>query len=197
VSGQGKGNELTPFECAKRRILKKIRDSNIPEDYGHALNTVKWVRKLSGDDNPLLEIVALGHDIERAMEEVKVRRGEFKDYDSFKQAHAENSAHIVSQIMRECGWDEASVRKVADTIRLHETGGDDMSDLLRDADALSFFEVNLAHYFKRHDLKEVEARCRWGYNRISPHRRHVVRGFRYPDERLNSLVKSVINLEEK
>jgi len=192
VSGQGKGNELIPYECTKERILDTIRDSEVPEDYDHALNTLMWVRKLRDDNDPLLEIAALGHDIERAMEEVKVKRGEFADYDSFKRAHAENSARIVSQIMRECGWDEASVCRVADMIRLHETGGDEMSDLLRDADALSFFEVNLPHYFKRHDLGEVEARCRWGYNRISSRHRHLVGTFQYPDQRINSVLKSIV-----
>lgn len=188
---------MSASECVKKRILEKIRDSNVPEDYDHALNTVKWVRKLAPDNNPLLDIIALGHDIERAMEEVKVRRVDFTDYDRFKQAHAENSARIVSQIMRECGWDEASIRKAAQIIRLHETGGDDMSDLVRDADALSFFEVNLPHYFKRNDLVEVEDRCRWGYNRISPRHRHFVRSFQYPDNRLNSLVKGIVGWEKK
>jgi len=191
VSGQKRRNNLTPYECTKKRILDRIRASEVPEDYHHALNTLKWVRKLHAKDDALLEIAALGHDIERASAETKVRRSNFADYDSFKHAHAENSANIVSQIMRECNWDEVSIERVAGMIRNHETGGDRESNVLRDADALSFFEVNLPYYYKRHDLAEVEKRCRWGYSRISPKWKPFVRQFRYPDEELNRLIERI------
>ena len=182
---------MNPYECTKKRILDIVKASQVPEDYPHALNTAKWIRKLGVQDAPLLEIAALGHDIERSMAGVKVRRSDFSDYDSFKAAHAENSARIVARIMRECGWDEASVDKVARIIRLHESGGDEEADLLRDADSLSFFEVNLPYYFQRHDLAEVERRCRWGYGRISSKLRNLVREFRYSDKKLNQLIQKI------
>lgn len=163
----------------------------MPEDCEHALNTVKWLKRLAHQVSPLLEIAALGHDIERASAETKVRRSNFADYDSFKQAHAENSAKIVSEIMRECGWDKASIKRVVGMIRNHETGADPEANLLRDADALSFFEVNLPYYYRRHDMAEVERRCRWGFSRISPRWRPIVRQFRYPDEELNRLIERI------
>lgn len=95
---------MSPYACTKKRILDTIGSSPVPEDYPHALNTLEWIRKLGAHDDPLLEIAALGHDIERSVAGVKVRRSDFSDYESFKAAHAENSASIVSQIMRECGW---------------------------------------------------------------------------------------------
>ncbi|HDM08929.1 MAG TPA: DUF4202 family protein [Desulfobacteraceae bacterium] len=171
--------------------MDRIRASEVPEDFGHALNTVKWVKRLAHEVSPLLEIAALGHDIERAMENVKVHREDFVDFDSFKKAHAENSANIVSEIMRECNWDEASIERVVGMIRNHETGGDRESNILRDADALSFFEVNLPYYYKRHDLAEVERRCRWGYLRLSRRSRPLLRNFRYPDEELNRLIERI------
>ena len=191
MNGQKKKNDIAAFECTKKRILEKIRASNVPEDFGHALNTVKWVKRLAHDVDPLLEIAALGHDIERAMDSVKVHREDFEDFDSFKKAHAENSANIISEIMRECGWDEPSILRVAEIVRLHETGGQKYADILRDADSLSFFEVNLPYYFQRHDAAEVERRCRWGYSRISPRWRYLVKNFRYTDKELNHMIERI------
>ncbi len=182
---------MSPYDCTKRRILDTIKGSEVPEDYPHAINTLEWITKLGAYSDPLLEIAALGHDIERSMAGVKARKSDFPDYESFKAAHAENSARIVAQIMRECGWDEGSVEKVARMIRLHETGGDQEADVLRDADALSFFEVNLPYYFQRHDMEEVERRCRWGYSRISAKWRDLVREFRYSNEELNRLLERI------
>ncbi|RLB74762.1 MAG: hypothetical protein DRH15_15130 [Deltaproteobacteria bacterium] len=189
--GQRTIREDSPYECTKRRIVEVLRHSSVPEDFEHGFNTLKWVKRIMPEADVLMEIAALGHDIERAIEEKKVRREDFPDYEAFKDAHAKNSADIVRSIMQECGWDEQSIGKVARMVRLHETGGDEEADILRDADALSFFDVNLPYYFQRHDLAEVERRCRWGYSRISPSLRYLVKEMRYSNEQLNRLVNNL------
>ncbi len=192
--GHGKeGRAISQLlECVKERILETVKRSQVPEDAEHAHNTLKWVRTLRPNPGPLLEIGALGHDIERAVPEKKVRKEDFSDYNAFKSAHAANSARILAKLMEECGWDTRSIQIVSRIVTRHETGGDEDSDLLRDADAISFFEVNLPYYFKRHDLQEVERRCIWGYLRLSPGLRHLVKGFKYEDKTLQSLVARVV-----
>lgn len=61
----------------------------------------------TGLDETLL-IAALGHDIERAMEDKKVRRGQYDDFDDFKAAHAENSARILRRLWRVLKWKRIS-----------------------------------------------------------------------------------------
>ncbi len=155
---------------------KRIIDSSpLPEDPIHARNTLKWLLKLNPGADKNLRLASLTHDIERAIPERKVKRVDYPDYESFKKAHAENSAIIVAQIMRRHRVCEEVIRDVTDLIKMHEIGGTERADLLRDADSLSFFDRNLLFYAERNSLEEVTRRCIWGYNRISEERRGLVR----------------------
>jgi hypothetical protein len=75
-----------------------VAGSSVPEDRRHAENTLDWLLMLKPDADEALQIAALGHDIERALEARKVKRADFPDYDRFKAAHARNSAEILRGI---------------------------------------------------------------------------------------------------
>ena len=126
----------------------------MPEDPIHSKNTLEWLLKLMPDANERLKIAALGHDIERAIEKRKVRQQDYKDYDAFKDAHALNSANVLAEIMQACDIDKKTIDEVFSLVRHHETGGTDRIDILKDADSISYFEVNLPLYFVRNTLKE-------------------------------------------
>ncbi len=68
---------------------------------------------------------------------------------------------MLRGILRECGvGDETLTRKVQRLVCLHEGGGGDLrSDLLKDADSLSYFDVNLLLYFERTGWQETHRRC--------------------------------------
>ena len=76
-------------------------------------------------------------------------RAQYDDFDDFKAAHAENSARILKKIMEGFEVEKDLIEEVFRLVCHHETGGDPRSDLIRDADALSFFEVNLPMYLER------------------------------------------------
>ena len=76
--------------CLKKKIEKIIK------------NTLEWLLKLKPDADEALQIAALAHDIERAIEKRKVKRKDYKDYDEFKNAHALNSANISVEITKKC-----------------------------------------------------------------------------------------------
>ena len=131
------------IERAKELIESIISRSCVPEDSAHSRNTLQWLLKLEPDADEALQIAALGHDIERAVEKRKVRRQDFDDYERFKAAHAHNSAEILREIMLTCGvTDETLIEQVHGLVCRHEVGGDDRADLLRDADSISYFEVS-------------------------------------------------------
>ncbi len=67
-------------ECVKKKIEKIIKNSLVPEDLIHSKNTLEWLLILKPDADEALQIAALAHDIERAIEERKVKR---KDYQEF------------------------------------------------------------------------------------------------------------------
>jgi hypothetical protein len=164
----------------RRRITRVIGGSSVPEDPGHASNTLEWLLRLDPDADAALQLAALGHDIDRAVAARKVQRTDFDDYDDFKAAHARNGAAILREIMRESGFaDDALTQEVHRLVCAHEVGGDPRSELLKDADSISYFDVNLACYFEREGWEETRRRCTWGYLRLSGRARSIVAGLKF------------------
>jgi len=184
------------FDRAKRAIRARIGKSLVPEDPVHAENVLKWVKKLKGNPGQALVLAALAHDIDRADEKLKVQRSDFTDYDLFKAAHAENSAKILRKILQDCQIKPFVIDEACNLVKRHETGGTFDSDLLKDADSLSFFEVNLPLYFKRQGYKETLRRCVWGYRRLSCNMKKTCRNFTYSNPLLNMIVKEIIPYSE-
>ncbi len=178
--------------CLKKKIEEIIEKSLVPEDSSHAKNTLEWMLKLKPDADEALKIAALGHDIERAIEERKVRHRDYKSYDEFKDAHASNSAEILAEIMQECNISKELVDDVLFLVRHHETGDDRRASVLRNADSISFFHVNLPYYFVRNSVEETKRRFLWGYKKLPDNLKRVVAEFDYQDEELELLVRTCI-----
>jgi len=172
------------YSRIKKRIEKIVSGSAVPEDSIHSQNTLEWLIKLSPEADEALEIAALGHDIERAIKERKVKRSDYSSYDEFKRAHALNSAKILKEIMIECDAAEEFIEDVCSLANHHETGGNERADLLKEADAISFFDVNLPGYFNRSGIEATRKRCLWGLKRLSKKGRKIIANFKYEDEEL-------------
>ena len=185
---------INRIERVKEAIAAVVAESRVPEDPIHSKNTLVWLLKLNPDADEALQIAAPGHDIERAIERRKVRRADFDDYDEFKAAHARNSALVLKEIMQKCGLPAAISDDVCHLVCRHEIGGDERSDLLKDADSMSFFEVNLPFYYQRHDWEETKRRCLWGYRRLSVQRKQAAARLTFKNEELNTLLR--ITIEE-
>ena len=183
--------------CLKKKIEDIIKKSSVPEDRPHSKNTLKWLLKLKPNADEALKIAALGHDIERAIEEQKVRRKDYMSYDEFKKAHALNSAKILEEIMKGCNVRKELVEDIFFLVSHHETGGGKRVDVLRDADSISFFHVNLPYYFVRNSVEETKKRCLWGYKKLSSNLKGVVAEFHYQNKELELLVKICIGESEQ
>ncbi len=72
-------------------------------------------------------------------------------------------------------------------------GGDPRSDLLKDADSISYFDVNLPLYYQREGWQETKRRSSWGYRRLSARARELVNKTCYQDETLMQLLREVIH----
>ncbi len=184
---------MDKISLVKRKIEEVIKGSSVPEDPIHSKNTLEWLLKLKPDADENLKIAALGHDIERAIEKRKVRRQDFKDFDEFKDTHALNSAKVLAEIMQTCDIDKKMIDEVSSLVRHHETGGTDRVDLLKDADSISYFDVNLPLYFVRNTLKETKRRCLWGYRRLSDRGKKIVAEMNYQNKEIKSLLKDCID----
>ena len=185
---------MNSIDRVKKSIETIISGSSVPEDPVHSKNTLDWLLKLKPDADEALQIAALGHDIERAIDQRKVRREDFEHYDQFKAAHAHNSAEILKEVMLNCGVEETLMEQVYDLVNRHEVGGDERSDLLKDADSISYFEVNLPHYYNRHGWDETKRRCLWGYKRLSEKTRTLAAKLAFENDELRALMR--ITIEE-
>ncbi len=183
---------INSIERVKQAIEAVVVESSVPEDPVHSKNTLAWLLKLKPDADEALQIAALGHDIERAIERRKVRRADFDDYDEFKAAHARNSALVLKEIMQKCRRPAAISDDVCGLVCRHEVGGDERSDLLKDADAISYFDVNLPFYFEREGYAETLRRTFWGYRRLSAGVRRFARSITYETDGLNSLLREAV-----
>ena len=185
------------IDCAKQKIRAVIAGSQVPEDPRHADNTLEWLLCLEPDAGDALQLAALAHDIDRAIEEIKVRRADFDDYNVFKAAHARNGAKILRPILNACGVAGDIVDETCRLVEVHEVGGDPRSDLLKDADSISYFDVNLPLYYQREGWAETKRRSLWGYRRLTQRAQEIVKGIEYEEEDLISLMKTVFDRAEK
>ena len=64
---------MNSIRCAEQRIRSAISRSKVPEDPLHAENTLAWVLKLMPEADEALQLAALGHDIDRAIETRRVQ----------------------------------------------------------------------------------------------------------------------------
>ena len=175
----------------KKKIIEIIKKSNNPEDPIHTINTLEWMIKLEPQADEALKIAALGHDIERAISKRKIKRENYTNYEEFKKAHALNSAEVLNKLMETFKVKKELREEIFYLVNHHETGGNKRANLLKNADSLSFFQVNLPYYFIRNNLDETKGRCVWGYHRLSANLREMVSRFSYNDERITLLVKNL------
>jgi len=183
---------MDSIDCAKQKIRAAIAASRVPEDPHHADNTLEWLLRLEPDAGEALQLAALAHDIDRAIEEVKVRRADFDDYDAFKAAHARHGAELLRPILTACGVARDMVDEACRLVEVHEVGGDPDADLLKDADSISYFDVNLPLYYEREGWAESKRRSLWGYQRLSARARNIVAKISHEEEVLNRLLREVI-----
>jgi hypothetical protein len=188
---------MDDIDCVKKKIEEIIEKSSVPEDPLHSKNTLEWLLRLKPDADEALKIAALGHDIERAIEERKVRHEDFSNFDEFKKSHALNSARIMAEIMKAHTISKELADDIFFLIAHHETGGDEMAEVLKEADTISYFDVNLSHYYARHSVEETKRRVLWGYKKLSANLRDVVAKMSYRDKKLSSLLRAwILNSEE-
>lgn len=151
----------------------------------HLIRTAYWLKKLDPNADLASIIASITHDIERAFP--KNRRppsSEFSgakwDDKEYNLWHGKRSARFVEKFLKKQGATEEIVSKVKHLIVYHEIGGDRETTLLKDADSLSFLEINVPLFISRINVRvstsriprklakqEVKEKFNYMFNRIS------------------------------
>lgn len=182
-------------EELEKEILEIISKSPVKTDLAHAKSTRKWILKLKPDASYALQISALAHDIERGFEPdyYNETKENFDDYKKHKTIHSEKSAKIIVELLEKHGFDKEFISKVEHLVLKHELGGDSESNLLMDADSISFFEENFVQYYEKYGKYKAKKKIRFTYDRMSKKARKLVKNMDYDNQKLDSCFKEEIS----
>lgn len=157
-------------------LIEKVEKwvEGIYSNADHLIRTGYWVRKLELSASDALIIAAITHDVERRfIEDRNPPVDEFgSNWDNpvYKKWHSERSAKFVSNFLKKEGASKGLVNGVAKLISHHEDGGWNEADILRDADSLSFLEVNVDKFIswipERVSKEGVKEKFDYMFNRI-------------------------------
>jgi len=147
----------------------------------HFERTVYWLKELKPDADESMLIAAYAHDIERAFRDAISQEDFFKDKEfndvDFLENHQAKGAKIISGFLEERNYPENDIERIYNMIKHHEEGGDVESDLIKDADSISYLENNAIKYTKwTNDLgvDKVKRKIDWMYDRISSEKAKVL-----------------------
>jgi len=161
----------------KKKLLKEVRKW-VEDNYfnaDHLVRSAYWVKELDPKADEAVIIAALTHDMERAFpgpDEVKFLTGYADDeYIELYKKHSLRSAKIVGNFLKEKGVKSDLIKKVKNLIKQHEIGGTYEQNLVKDADSISFLEINVPTFIsfipEKWTKEEVRKKFEWMFNRIS------------------------------
>lgn len=154
--------------------VKKFIDESFGKEDKHLERTIYWLKKIEPNvDEPML-IAAYAHDIARASRK-KGPIDFFKDKElddkKYIEEHQKNGAKIIKKFLSKEGYDKESIDRVYKMVRFHEVGGEPEADLIKDADSLSYLEVNavkqIYKFIKPLGKDKIKRKIDWMYDRIT------------------------------
>lgn len=164
---------INMLDKARHFVDKSFKLKDVNKNTEHFERTVFWVKKLKPDADESILIAVYSHDIGRAFS-VEDRgfweNKELNDADYLEQ-HQKASAKILCEFLKKEGYDKSEIKRVKYMVRHHEVGGDFESNLIKDADSISYFEVNAPRHVKKFGKmfgkRKTKVKFDFMFNRIS------------------------------
>jgi len=165
---------MNKFDLVLKEINTITKNAEDKTEYGHSQSVLKWVLKFKPDADTALQIAALGHDIDRSLEDYRKMKARHATYEEYKKEHVLASAKIICDMLKKHDFDKTTINKVRSLIENHETGGEGDVKILMEADSLAFFN-NLVHYREEHTQKETIEKIKYMYDRLSDKAKSMVK----------------------
>ena len=149
----------------------RLKDAN--KSMKHFERTVYWVKRLKPDADESILIAAYAHDIGRAfaVEDSEFWKNKELNDANYLEQHQKNSSRILSEFLHKEGYNENEIRRVEHMVRYHEVGGDSESNLIKDADSISYLEVNAPRQVEKFGemigKRKTKVKFDFMFNRIS------------------------------
>ncbi|MBU0706068.1 HD domain-containing protein [Patescibacteria group bacterium] len=155
-------------------VNKSFEKCATGKSVAHFESTLHWIKELRPEaDEPIL-IAAYAHDIQRAFRETNTENTfkniELNDPDLLKH-HQQEGSKIICNFLESKGYDKKGIKRIGNMIAHHEEGGDEESDLIKDADSISYFYTNankhVTETVKTLGKEKIRNKIDWMYNRIT------------------------------
>ncbi|MAG22050.1 MAG: hypothetical protein CL943_01950 [Candidatus Diapherotrites archaeon] len=165
-------------------VKEAFEKSATGKSIAHFENTVYWIRQLRPDADEPIIIAAFAHDIARAFRKTNTEQTfktkEFND-PAILEEHQKEGAIIISRFLKKEGYEQEKIERIKNMIGKHEVGGDAESNLIKDADSLSYFETNAIKHVglaKTLGTEKVRKKMAWMFERISsPKAKEIAKPF--------------------
>ncbi|MFA6533992.1 MAG: DUF4202 family protein [Patescibacteria group bacterium] len=183
---------MNKFDFVLEEIKTITKNAADKTEYNHSQSVWQWVLKLKPEADIALQIAALGHDIDRSLEDYRKMKVRFVTYEEYKKEHALLSAKITCDILKKHNFDEATINRVRLLIENHEIGGEGDVEILMAADSLTFFN-NLSHYRQTHTHDETTDKIKFMYNRLNDKAKSMVNQIDFKNIESAKLLREAIN----
>ncbi|MDZ7727026.1 MAG: DUF4202 domain-containing protein [Dehalococcoidia bacterium] len=143
-------------------------DGPRPKEPTHAEMMTRWVRRLAAAPSEALLLAARAHHIRRwevpRSSYPAGRHGYLRWRSDLHRFHAETTAAIL----RECGYDEATITRVSDIIQKRNLRDDPEVQVFEDALNLVFLETQFHEFRGRHEAEKLAGIIRKTWRKMSP-----------------------------
>ncbi len=161
------------IDKVKQFVKQSFKQTGHGENFDHFERTLYWAKRIKPDADEVILIAAYAHDIARAFRKSDTKET-FKnaDFDDPKilTEHQSEGARIIGEFLQKENYDKNSIKRIKNMVRHHEEGGDEESDLIKDADTISYLENNAKKHMEMIPIlgkEKIKRKIDWMYDRIS------------------------------
>lgn len=153
------------------KLTGKFVDESFGKRKPHYERTVFWIKQLDSDVDLALQVAAYGHDVERAFNKNENKK-KYLIYDNPRDLtkHQEDSGQVMYEFLIRQGVEKKFAKKVKEAISRHEVGGTEDQNLLKDADSISYLDVNAPKHVEwlgEIPYSEIKEKFDWMFARIT------------------------------
>ncbi|MFA7708377.1 MAG: HD domain-containing protein [Candidatus Pacearchaeota archaeon] len=162
------------LDKTKDFVKKSFENSASGKSLEHFERTIYWAQQLNPKYDEAILIAAYSHDIARAFRDTDTidtfKNKELNDLKILKE-HQKGGADIMKQFLINEKANAKLVSRVYNMVLRHEIGGGDESNLIKDADSISYLEVNAPKHVKNLSpilgKDKVKRKIDWMFDRIT------------------------------
>jgi hypothetical protein len=185
---------IEQFDRIMSEIQTILENGSQPDwNLNHAKKVLEITLRLKPNASKELKIAAFGHDIERSITgETDSKLKSMANYENYKKNHAKRCSKIIGDILLKHKINAASIDKIKRIVLYHEVGGSPLINLLKDADALAFFEYDVKQYMKFNNWERTKDKLLFTINRLSPSAKKIVSKIKFSNKKVKEFVLSQI-----